>query len=47
MTYLQVNSNMTIKEMAKTISCLLNNTTLKPDRIPNEALKAYRPLIAL
>src|SRR6266436_8592247 len=32
--------------MARTISRLLNNTALRPDRIPNEALKTYRPLIA-
>ena len=33
--------------MAKTISCLLNNTVLRLDRILNEALKTYRLLIAL
>ena len=38
---------MIIKEMAKTISCLLNNIVLKLDRILNEALKTYRLLIAL
>ena len=32
--------------MARTISRLLNNTALGPDRIPNEALKACGPLIA-
>ena len=32
--------------MARTISRLLNNTVLGPDRIPNKALKTYRPLIA-
>ena len=33
--------------MAKTISCLLNNTVLKLNRILNKALKTYRLLIAL
>jgi len=32
--------------MARTISRLLNNIVLGPDRILNEALKTYRPLIA-
>ena len=32
--------------MAKTISCLLNNTALKLNGILNKALKTYRPLIA-
>jgi len=32
--------------MARTISRLLNNTVLGLDRILNEALKTYRPLIA-
>ena len=32
--------------MARTISRLLNNIALGPDRIPNEALKTYGPLIA-
>ena len=45
MTYLRVNSNITIEEIAKTISYLLNNTVLGLDRIPNKALKIYRPLI--
>ena len=37
---------MTIEEMARTISRLLNNIVLGPDRIPNKALKTYGPLIA-
>ena len=37
---------MTTEEMARTISRLLNNIALGPDRILNEALKAYGPLIA-
>ena len=45
-TYLRVNSNITIKEIAKTISRLLNNIVLGLDRIPNKALKAYGLLIA-
>ena len=45
-TYLRVNSDIIIKEMAKTISRLLNNTVLRLDRILNEALKTYRLLIA-
>ena len=40
MTHLRVNSNIITKEMAKTISRLLNNTVLGLDGIPNEALKA-------
>jgi hypothetical protein len=32
--------------MARTISRLLNNIVLGPDRIPNKALKTYRLLIA-
>ena len=46
MTYLKVNSNITTKEITKTISYLLNNTVLGPDRILNKALKTYSPLIA-
>jgi hypothetical protein len=45
--YLRVNSNIIIKEMAKTISRFLNNTVLGLDRILNKALKIYRLLIAL
>jgi len=45
-TRLRVNSDITIKEIARTISRLLNNIVLGPDRIPNKALKIYRPLIA-
>ncbi len=46
-THLRVNNDMTTKEMAKTISHLLNNTALRLDKIPNKALKTYRPLITL
>ena len=46
-TYLRINSDITTKEMAKTISCFLNNTVLGLDRILNKALKTYRPLIVL
>ena len=46
-TCLRVNSNIITKEMARTISYLLNNIVLKPDRILNKALKTYSPLIAL
>jgi hypothetical protein len=45
-TCLRVDSDIIIEEMARTISRLLNNIVLGPDRIPNEALKTYRPLIA-
>ena len=45
-TYLRIDSNITTKKMAKTISRLLNNIVLGLDRIPNKALKTYRPLIA-
>jgi len=37
---------MTTKEMARTISCLLNNIALGLDGILNKALKTYRLLIA-
>ena len=33
--------------MARTISRFLNNIALKPDKIPNKALKTYRLLIIL
>ena len=46
-TCLRVNGNIITKEIAKTISCLLNNTVLKLNRILNEALKTYRLLIVL
>ena len=46
-TYLRINSNITTKEMAGTISRLLNNTVLGLNKIPNKALKTYGPLIAL
>ena len=45
-TYLRVNSDIITKEMARTISCLLNNIVLGLDRILNKALKIYGPLIA-
>ena len=45
-TYLWVNSDIIIKEIAKTISRFLNNIVLKLDRILNKALKTYRLLIA-
>ena len=45
--YLRVNSDIITKEMARTISRLLNNIVLGLDGILNEALKTYRPLIAL
>ena len=47
MTYLRVNSDITTKKIAGTISHFLNNTVLKLDRILNKVLKTYRPLIAL
>ena len=46
-TYLKVNNNIIIKEMAGTISYFLNNTVLGLDGILNKALKIYRPLIVL
>jgi len=45
-TCLRVNSDITTEEMARTISRLLNNIVLGPDRILNKALKTYGPLIA-
>ena len=45
-TRLRVNSDITTKEMARTISRLLNNIALGLDRILNKALKTYGPLIA-
>jgi len=45
-TYLRVNSDITIEEMARTISRLLNNIVLGLDGILNKALKTYRLLIA-
>jgi hypothetical protein len=44
-TYLRVNSDIITEEMAKTISCFLNNIVLGLDRILNKALKTYRLLI--
>ena len=46
MTRLRVNSDITTKEMARTISRLLNNIVLGLDEIPNKALKICGPLIA-
>ena len=46
MTYLRVDSNIIIEEIARTISRLLNNIVLGLDRILNKALKTYRLLIA-
>ena len=46
MTYLRVNSDIITKEIAKTISRLLNNIVLGLNGISNKALKTYRPLIA-
>ena len=45
-TCLRVDSDIITEEMARTISRLLNNIVLRLDRIPNKALKTYRPLIA-
>jgi len=45
-TCLRVNSDIITKEMARTISRLLNNIVLGLDGILNKALKTYRPLIA-
>jgi hypothetical protein len=45
-TRLRVDSDITTEEMARTISRLSNNIAPGPDRIPNKALKTYRPLIA-
>ena len=46
-TCLRVDSDITTKEIAGTISRLLNNTVLGLDKILNKALKTYKPLIAL
>ena len=46
-TCLRVDSDIIIKEMAGTISCLLNNTVLGLDGILNKALKTCGPLIVL
>ena len=46
-TRLRVNSNIIIKEIAKTISRLLNNIVLKLERILKKALKTYGLLIVL
>ena len=47
MTCLRVDSDITTKEMARTISRFLNNIVLRLDGILNEALKIYGLLIAL
>ena len=44
-TRLRVNSDIITEKMARTISRLLNNIVLGLDKIPNEALKTYGPLI--
>jgi len=44
-TYLRVNSDITIEEIARIISRLLNNIAPGLDGIPNKALKTYGPLI--
>jgi hypothetical protein len=44
-TCLRVDSDITTKEMAKTISRLLNNIVLRLNKIPNEALKTCGLLI--
>ena len=46
-TYLKVNSDITTKEIAGTISCFLNNIVLKLNRILNKALKTCGLLIVL
>ena len=45
-TCLRVDNDIITKEMARTISRLLNNIVLRLDRIPNKALKTCGPLIA-
>ena len=46
MTCLRVDSDITTKEMARTISRFLNNTVLGLNGIPNKALKTCSLLIA-
>jgi hypothetical protein len=46
-TRLRVDSDIITEKMARTISRLLNNIALRPNRIPNKALKTYKPLITL
>jgi hypothetical protein len=46
-TCLRVNSNIITEEMAKIISCLLNNIVLELNGILNKAVKIYRLLIVL
>ena len=45
--YLRVNSDIITEEMAKIISCLLNNIVLGPDRILNKVLKTCGLFIVL
>jgi len=45
-TRLRVNSDIITKEIARTISHLLNNIALELDGILNKALKTCGPLIA-
>src|SRR6266700_199415 len=45
MTCLKVDNDIITKEIARTISHLLNNIVLRLDGIPNKALKTYSPLI--
>ena len=45
--YLKVNSDIITEEMARIISCFLNNIVLGLDGILNKALKTYGLLIAL
>ena len=47
MTCLRVNSDIITEEIARTISCLLNNIIWGLERILNKALKTYRLLIVL
>jgi hypothetical protein len=44
-TYLRVNSDITIEKMAKIISCFLNNIVLGLNGILNKALKTRGLLI--
>src|SRR6266702_8464296 len=46
-TCLRVDNDITTEEMARTISRLLNNIVLRPNKIPNEALKTCGLLIIL
>ena len=44
-TRLRIDSDITTKEIARTISRLINNIVLGLDRILKKAPKTYRPLI--